>query len=367
MDDFLPKRRADSDLPAAGNLAARGAEVKEIGRRSSLPTFDSRHGIFVAGFWRKNPASDRVDNRPERAMTEKSEESQQSRDPAVPAHRYLQAGDGLRLHYLDFFCSEPARQPLVCLPGLARTADDFERVAARALAQGRRVLALDYRGRGRSDWDPDWRHYNLDVEQGDILKALADAGVDSAVFLGTSRGGLHTMRLAAARPELVRAAILNDIGPKIENESLLRIKRYVGKLPPLRSMSDAVALMRFSAGQTFAGVDPQDWEAYARQTFEMKDGQVVLRYDPELAHTLDEIAPDVVYETFWDEFGALASLPLLAIRGETTDLLSLDTLAEMQRLAPAMEVFTVPGQGHAPLLLDAPTLDRIAAFLEGCE
>jgi pimeloyl-ACP methyl ester carboxylesterase len=287
-------------------------------------------------------------------------------DPAAPAHRYIAASDGLRLHYLDYACAKPARLPLVCLPGLARTADDFERVALRALAQGRRVLALDYRGRGRSAWDPDWRHYDLDVEQDDILGVFADAGIDAAVFLGTSRGGLHTMRLAAARPGLVRAAILNDIGPKIENESLLRIKRYVGKLPPLRSMADAVGLMRFSAGQTFAGVDPQDWETYARQTFEMKDGQVVLRYDPELAHTLDEIAPGVDYETFWDEFAALASLPLLAIRGETTDLLSLDTLAEMQRLAPAMEVFTVPGQGHAPLLLDAPTLDRIEIFLNAC-
>lgn len=284
----------------------------------------------------------------------------------APAHRYIRASDGLRLHYLEYSCADPARLPLVCLPGLARTADDFERVAAHALAQGRRVLALDYRGRGRSDWDPDWRHYDLDVEQDDILGVFADAGIDAAVFLGTSRGGLHAMRLAAARPGLVRAAILNDIGPKIENESLLRIKRYVGKLPPLRSMADAVALMRFSAGQTFAGVAAQDWETYARQTFEMKDGQVVLRYDPELAHTLDGVATDTEYETFWDEFAALASLPLLAIRGETTDLLSLDTLAEMQRLAPGMEIFTVPGQGHAPLLLDAPTLDRIAAFLEGC-
>lgn len=284
----------------------------------------------------------------------------------APAHRYTQAADGLRLHYLDYPCRQPERLPLVCLPGLARTADDFERVAARAQGQGRRVLALDYRGRGRSDWDPDWRHYDLDVEQGDILGVLAEAGIDAAVFLGTSRGGLHTMRLAAARRGLVRAAILNDIGPKIENESLLRIKRYVGKLPPLRSMSDAVALMRFSAGQTFAGVDPQDWETYARQTFEMKDGKVVLRYDPELAHTLDGVTSETEYQTFWDEFDALAKLPLLAIRGETTDLLSLDTLAEMQRRAPAMEVFTVPGQGHAPLLLDAPTLDSIAAFVAAC-
>lgn len=285
------------------------------------------------------------------------------RDPPAPDHRFIRAADGLRLHYLDYPGSKPARLPLVCLPGLARSADDFERVAARAQTEGRRVVALDYRGRGRSAWDPDWRNYNLDVEQADILAVLADAGVDAAVFLGTSRGGLHTMRLAAARPGLVRAAILNDIGPKIENDSLQRIKRYVGKLPPLRSMSDAMALMRLSAGQTFSGVDPEDWAVYARQTFEMKDGQVRLRYDPELAHTLDSVAPGVEHETYWDAFAALAPLSLLAIRGETTDLLSFDTLAEMQRRAPGMQVFTVPGQGHAPLLLDAPTIGRIADFL----
>jgi pimeloyl-ACP methyl ester carboxylesterase len=285
------------------------------------------------------------------------------RDPPAPDHRFIRTADGLRLHYLDYPGPKPARLPLVCLPGLARSADDFERVAARAQTEGRRVVALDYRGRGRSAWDPDWRNYSLDVEQADILAVLADAGVDAAVFLGTSRGGLHTMRLAAARPGLVRAAILNDIGPKIENDSLQRIKRYVGKLPPLRSMSDAMALMRLSAGQTFSGVDPEDWAVYARQTFEMKDGQVRLHYDPELAHTLDSVAPGVEHETYWDAFAALAPLPLLAIRGETTDLLSLDTLAEMQRRAPGMQVFTVPGQGHAPLLLDAPTIGRIADFL----
>lgn len=285
-------------------------------------------------------------------------------NPTLPAvSRFVAAPDGLRLHYLDYPRPDAARLPLVCLPGLARSADDFWRVAAAAQQAGRRVLALDYRGRGRSQWDSDWRRYDLDVEQADILAALADAGVSEAVFLGTSRGGLHTMRLSRARPALVRAAILNDIGPKVEKEGLLRIKSYVGKLPPLSRLSEAVALMRMTAAPRFSGVSAEEWEVYARQTFVEKEGRVELRYDPALNHTLDGVTPEAEFEDFWEPFEALAAVPILAIRGETSDILSVDTLDEMARRAPLLERHTVPGQGHAPLLLDPPTIGRIMEFL----
>lgn len=282
---------------------------------------------------------------------------------SVPTEsRFIAAADGLRLHYNDYPSSQK-RLPLVCLPGLARTANDFWRVAEGVVPTGRRMLALDYRGRGLSEWDKDWRRYTLDVEQADILAVLADAGVSEAVFLGTSRGGMHTMRLSRARPGLVRAAVLNDIGPKIEKSGLLRIKGYVGKLPPLRSLNEAIALMRLTAGRDFPGVKPEEWEIYARQTFVEKDGVVALRYDPELSHTLDGVTPDAEFEDFWEPFAALAKGPILALRGETSDILSVETLAEMAQRAPLLEAHTVPGQGHAPLLLDPPTLARIVDFL----
>lgn len=281
-----------------------------------------------------------------------------------PVSRFIQSADGLNLHALDY--AAPAGGgllPVVCLPGLARAADDFDSVARVLQADGRRVLALDYRGRGRSDWDPDWRRYDFDVEQGDISAQLADAGVAEAIFLGTSRGGLHTMRIAARRSGVVRAAVLNDIGPKIEHAGLLRIKRYVGKLPPIPSMREAIALMRLAAGAQFSDVSPQEWEAYARLTFVEKDGKVLLRYDPELAHTLDMVTPEAEPETHWDDFAALAELPLLAIRGANSDILSPEVFDEMARRAPLMERLVVKGQGHAPLLLDAPTIARIADFV----
>ena len=286
-----------------------------------------------------------------------------------PFSRYIHAADGLRLHYFDY----PAPPggggnplPVVCLPGLARSADDFDRIARALQADGRRILALDYRGRGRSDWDQDWRRYDFNVEHADIMAQLADAGVAQAVFIGTSRGGLHTMRIAARRPGVVRGAVLNDIGPKIEHAGLLRIKRYVGKLPPIPSMREAIALMRMTAGVNFSGVSPQEWEDCARLTFVEKDGKVLLRYDPELSHTLDSVLPDVAPKEHWDDFAALSDVPILAIRGANSDILSPEVFDEMARRAPRLERAWVEGQGHAPLLLDEPTISRIADFVRQC-
>ncbi len=280
-----------------------------------------------------------------------------------PTSRFLFSSDGLRLHYLDY-PGGGAGAPVVCIPGLTRPADDFDRLARALAGAGRRVLALDYRGRGESQWDPDWTHYDLDVERDDILRALGHAGVESAAFVGTSRGGLHTMRLAQGQPGLVRAAVLNDIGPSINLAGLLAIKRYVGKLPPLGSMEDAVGLMRLTAGKTFEAVSPDEWEIYARQTFVERDGRIALRYDPALMHTLDEVTPDMEPYDFWDGFEALARRPILALRGANSDLLTPEILADMARKAPAMQQYTVAGQGHAPLLLDVPTIARVVEFIQ---
>lgn len=289
-----------------------------------------------------------------------------SQPVSQPVSRYITAKDGLRLHFLDYPCLDATRLPLVCLHGLARSADDFSRVAPVAQAEGRRVLALDYRGRGRSQWDKDWRRYTLPIEQEDIFSVLREAGVADAVFLGTSRGGLHVMNLVIAAPGLVKGAIFNDIGAKIELAGLLRIKRYVGKLPSIPSMREAVALMRMTAAPQFPAVSAEDWEVYARQTFVEKDGGVALRYDPELSHTLDAFTPDAEVETYWTQFDAMTEKPLLVIRGETSDLFVENTVEEMARRMPTMERYTVKGQGHAPLLLDPPTIARIAEFLRKC-
>ncbi|MBI3275908.1 MAG: alpha/beta hydrolase, partial [Methylocystis sp.] len=231
---------------------------------------------------------------------------------------------------------------------------------------GRRVLALDYRGRGLSDWDPEWAHYNLEVEQQDILATLAAAKVRSAVFIGTSRGGVHIMRLAAARPELLRAAVINDIGPTVELAGLLRIKDYVGKLPQPASFREAVALVRRLAGAYFTNLPDADWETYVQHTFVEQDGRWRAQYDPAVAHALDSVGADKPPTQFWPQFAALARVPVLGIRGSNSDLLSPETFAEMQKRHPAFEALIVEGQGHAPLLLDAPTIAAIMEFIGRC-
>jgi pimeloyl-ACP methyl ester carboxylesterase len=282
-----------------------------------------------------------------------------------PISRFYTSQDGLRLHLRDHG-GPPGRTPVVCLPGLARTAADFDRLAAR-LSAGRRTVALDYRGRGLSDRDPNWKNYDLMVESADILSVLAGADIAEAIVVGTSRGGLHAMLLAAVRPALLRGVVLNDIGPVLEPKGLARIRGYVGKLPAPRSWSDAVSLAKSIMGAQFTGLDEASWETYARLTFDEKDGRFLPRYDLNLMRPLAELDLEVPLPALWPQYEALAHVPLMAIRGENSDLLSAETFAEMGRRHPRFDAVTVAGQGHAPLLLDDATLDRIAGFVEGID
>jgi pimeloyl-ACP methyl ester carboxylesterase len=164
--------------------------------------------------------------------------------------RYHTSTDGLRLHMRDYSPDEGQGLPVLCLPGLARTAEDFDLVA-RALgsdSRPRRILAIDYRGRGLSDRDPDPKKYDLAVESADIQLMLAAEGVTKAIVIGTSRGGIHAMLFAAFKPELLAGVVLNDIGPVLEPAGLIRIKGYVGKLPQPRTWDEAVAMFKRVSG-----------------------------------------------------------------------------------------------------------------------
>ncbi|RYC31586.1 alpha/beta hydrolase [Lichenibacterium minor] len=288
------------------------------------------------------------------------------------ADRYATSSDGLRLHYRDVGRGEAGALPVVCLPGLTRTAVDFEVLAAHLSGGGaggprRRVLSLDYRGRGGSDHDPDASHYSVPVEAGDVLAVLADAGIDAAVFVGTSRGGLITMVLSTVRPEVIRGAVLNDIGPVLEPAGLDRIRGYVGRLPAPKDWDDAVRTVKGYAGSQFPGLDEDDWLYFARSTYAERDGVFRGRYDPALVESLRALDPAKPMPTLWPQFEGLSGVPVLVVRGETTDLLSTETVAEMARRHPDCALLTVPGQGHAPLLHDPATLARIAAFATRCD
>lgn len=281
--------------------------------------------------------------------------------------RFFEAPDGLRLHARDYGRAEADAPTVLCLPGLARTTADFDALARHLVATdpARRVLALDYRGRGLSARDPDPANYDIPVELADILAVLDALGVAEAVLVGTSRGGLHTMILSAVRPTLIRGAVLNDIGPVVEASGLARIRGYVGKLRQPASWEDAVAILRDIAATQFTGLSDADWLAYAQATFEEDGGVFRPLYDPALMNNLAKLDLNAV-PTLWPQFEALGRVPVLVIRGENSELLSPVTAAAMTARLPDCTLLTVPGQGHAPLLTDMPTMMAIERFVVRC-
>src|SRR5262244_920864 len=206
--------------------------------------------------------------------------------PAAGHSVFVSAQDGLRLHVRAHGARTNRALPVICLPGLARTTADFDTLAV-ALASDRerprRVLALDYRGRGKSDYDRRPANYNLQVELADVLTVLTALEIPRAAFIGTSRGGILSMLLAAARPTAIAGCVLNDIGPVIELKGLMRIKSYVGKLPRPASIHEAADILRRLFGSQFPKWTADDWVAFARRTFKEAGGRIVPDYDIKLA------------------------------------------------------------------------------------
>jgi pimeloyl-ACP methyl ester carboxylesterase len=283
---------------------------------------------------------------------------------------FVTAPDGLQLHVRCYGPRLAPNLPVVCLPGLTRTAVDFEELAC-ALASNpetpRRVLAIDYRGRGLSGYDRDPRNYSLGTELADLLAVLTALDVAPAVFVGTSRGGILTMLLAGAQPTAIVGAILNDIGPVIEPTGLARIKSYVGKLPQPNSFEEGAAIFRRLFGQHFTRLTESEWLAYSQRSFKIEQHRLVPTYDVQLAKTMEGIDFDQPLPPMWPQFDALGRVPLMILRGQNSDLLSEATIAAMRTRRPAMETINVPNQGHAPILSGADLIGRLSAFVASCE
>jgi len=283
---------------------------------------------------------------------------------------YVRAQDGLKLGLRLYGEWQTERLPLICLPGLSRNARDFDRLArffAGHSEAPRTVAALDYRGRGLSGYDSEWSNYHPIVEAGDVTAVMTALDMPQALFIGTSRGGIVAMILGAMRPKLLGGVVLNDIGPKIEGTGLARIKNYLGRMRPPRTWAEAEEMVRQINGRTFTGVDDEDWKAFTEAMFVKVDGELRPDFDPNLMKTVHNLDLEDEIPTLWPQFASLANVPVLSIRGANSDLLSPAVVDEMARRHPSMERLTVPGQGHAPLLRDRPTLNRIAAFARRCD
>ncbi len=284
---------------------------------------------------------------------------------ASPAEDFTYlADDGLRLAGRDFGPRDGSRLPVVCLPGLTRTTRDFERLAEVLAARGRRVVAFDYRGRGRSGRDASGASYTVPIELQDVLRGMSERGLGRSVLVGTSRGGILTMSLAAARPDLVAGAVLNDIGSRVEIGGLLRIKSYVGKGEPPADWDDAAAMLRALHGASFPAFTDRDWQEQARLTFAERDGQPVIDADPLLALGLVALTEATPSPDLSAVFAALAGVPVMLIRGGTSDLVSPETVLAMEAQHQGLVTIEVPGEGHPPMLRGA-LLGTIADFIDG--
>ncbi|HEY2531283.1 MAG TPA: alpha/beta hydrolase [Xanthobacteraceae bacterium] len=300
---------------------------------------------------------------------------------------FVTVRDGLRLHVREYGARTAAGLPVVCLPGLARTVADFATLApflARTAAAEhggaaahpqsgtdpvavRRVIAVDSRGRGRSDYDRNPDNYNLVVELADLRTVLTTLDVGAAVFVGSSRGGLLVMQLAVVQPTAIAGVVLHDIGPVIEQNGLARIKSYVGKLPQPRDFADGAEILRRLFGPQFPKFTDGQWLTAASRTWQMHEGALKPTYDVGLSKLLAAVDTEQPLPPLWNEFDALARVPMLVIHGANSDILSAETLAAMAARHPGMQTIEIPHQGHVPALEGEDLLQHVAAFVAECD
>jgi len=274
--------------------------------------------------------------------------------------------DGLALYARDYQASAgPAHLPVICIHGLTRNSSDFDEIAPQVAALSRRVIAVDVRGRGHSQRDPNPDNYNQNVYADDIEKLMHDLGIARAVFVGTSMGGLITMTLAGRNIELVAGAVLNDIGPVISPKGLARIAGYAGRTASVSSWEAAAAAIRDINQCAFPANSGEEWLKWARRAFEQDGaGTLSTRYDPSIAIALQTGKLKPTSLALRLAFKRLVKRrPTLLVRGALSDLVEPHQAAWMRRTAPEMLYAEVAGVGHAPMLTEPEALAAIRHFM----
>ncbi|MGR8920104.1 MAG: alpha/beta fold hydrolase [Gammaproteobacteria bacterium] len=268
--------------------------------------------------------------------------------------------DGLNLYARDYPHPEP-RAVVLCMHGLTRNSADFGRVCE-DLNDDYRLIAVDQRGRGRSDYDPEPANYNPQTYVRDMLGLLDHLGLERVIAIGTSMGGVISMALAATAADRLAAVVLNDIGPEIDSTGLDRIRGYVGKLAPVDSWDAAAAQVRSANAIAFPDYGEDDWLAFARNVYvEDASGRPVPAYDEAIAAS---ISTDNTSVDLWPLFDALRDMPVLVVRGATSDILAPACVERMQARHPDLGTVEVPQRGHAPMLDEAEAATAVRRFLE---
>lgn len=286
----------------------------------------------------------------------------------VPVYGYTISEDGLKLAYRDFSSiSSNDEIPVVCLPGLTRNVRDFEPIAKRiseSAKRPRRVICLDYRGRGRSEWSADPATYNIVTEARDVLAVLDQIGVQRAIFIGTSRGGLIIHILAQIACERIAAVVLNDVGPELGVEGLREIQAYLKEAAPLRDWPSAIAAVKLLHGPAFPALSDSDWQEFSRAIYTETEDGIVADCDPAIANSFAAMNLDKAIPDLWSQFDLLRPIPMLLVRGEHSKLLTMAIAAAMQDRHGNCQLLLAKGQGHAPLLQMAEVERKILDFLD---
>jgi pimeloyl-ACP methyl ester carboxylesterase len=280
---------------------------------------------------------------------------------AAAAEFWFDSQDGLRL-FSRVYAGPRADAPVVlCLHGLMRNSRDFEELAAH-LAPRYRVVVPDVRGRGLSARDPKFSNYQVPTYLADLMPLFTGLGFQRASIIGTSMGGLMAMVLAAMQPQLVARIVLNDVGPELDPHGLERIRGYAGRSDPVRSWEEAIAQVRAIYASAWPGLSDQRWQRIARVSYrENAQGVPEADADPLIAEPLRDT--NAAAPALWPLWGALAKVPILAIRGANSDILSAATLARMRREKPDLKALVVANRGHAPLLDEPECVAAIDEFL----
>jgi pimeloyl-ACP methyl ester carboxylesterase len=276
--------------------------------------------------------------------------------------RYWYSPEGLRLHYRDYEGPRD-KPPILCIPGLTRNTRDFEPVAARYAGEWR-VIVVDLRGRGESDADPDPSRYAPRFYVADLLKLLDQEGIADAVFFGTSLGGICTMLLASTDADRIAGAMLNDIGPVIDQQGIDRIGSYVGKEADFPSWEAATAALAERNRDKFPNWTDQDWATFAHRLCRQASDGIRFDYDMSIAENF-RAATEGPQGANWDLYESLAGRPVLILRGELSDLLSQEIAEEMLvALNGDAELAVVPAAGHAPNLEEPEAIAAMDRLLE---
>jgi len=281
-------------------------------------------------------------------------------------NRYIEkeisAADGLRLYVRDYRGADHTKRPILCLSGLTRNSQDFENIADHLNNLGHRVVTVDYRGRGKSEFDADWGNYNPSVYVSDIFHVASALGLHGCLLIGTSLGGLLSMAMCVVSPGLVHSVILNDVGPDLDETGVEKIIAYTGDGESVADLEGAVQKLKKHYKDEHGFVDA-DWHRIAQKTYKLEKGRYVPSWDVKIADSLRQSAANDQKQDLWPYFYALADRPVLLIRGEVSGVFKQETYRRMLESLPHITGIVVKGVGHAPTLDEEDVRQAILDFI----